>query len=238
MTKHASDKRFYDRDYQEDDPSWDNWGASKQLAKYLDISERLVKEHLKGEGKVALELGAGTCALSLHLSRIPSLERLFCMDISASKMRQLAPRTARAIPGCTPEKLDYMGGSFNDPLPFADGSVDLLLFDASLHHASSPWDLLGECHRVLKSDGLLLAQREQYLGLLSHSYVLGRLLKSDEVRAGVIENAYLRSQYEYFLRARGFEPRFIGVAESRLQKWLAFTNGLLYSKWVVAARPV
>ena len=123
-------------------------------------------------------------------------------------------------------------------MPFADGSIDLLLFDASFHHASSPWDLLAECRRVLKSDGLLIAQREQYLGLLSSSFVLRRLLKSEEVTSGVIENAYLRSQYEYFLRARGFDPKFIGVAESAVQKLLSFTNGLIYSKWIIAARPV
>lgn len=237
MTKHTADKTFYDRDYQESDSTWDNWGKSEQLARYLSISERLVANGLKGSGNVSVELGAGTCAMSLHLSRLPALKRMVCMDISASKMSSLAPRTAKAMPGCAPEKLEYLGGSFNEPLPFADGSIDLMLFDASLHHASSPWDLLAECRRVLKDDGLLVAQREQYLGLLSSSFVLRRLLKSDEVTSGVIENAYLRSQYEYFLRARDFEPQFIGVAESTLQKLLSFANGLIYSKWIIAARP-
>jgi hypothetical protein len=91
---------------------------------------------------------------------------------------------------------------------------------------------------VLRSDGLLVAQREQYLALLSQQYALKRLLQSEEVRAGVAENAYSKAQYEYYLRAAGFVPTFYPVSPGPHWKMIAPLNGLFYSKWTIVARRV
>lgn len=238
MTNDAADKAFYDDQGDAQDPFWTNWHHSPKFTSYVRVSESLVRRHFASGLHTSLELGAGTCTLSLALSHLPMLGRMICMDISAERMRTLAPKVASTMTLARQDKLEHLAGSFNERLPFDDASIDLVLFDAALHHASSPWELLAECRRVLRPGGLLVAQREQYLATSTFPYVLRRLLKTEEVRAGVVENAFLRAQYEYFLRARGFEPRFTGVAESALQRVLSFSNGMLFSKWVISARPV
>jgi len=237
MTNHAEDKAFYDDQGDAQDPVWTTWYNSQRFASYLRVSESLVRGHFPDGQHTSLELGAGSCTLSLALSHLPIFGRMICMDISAERMQALAPKVASAIPSARPDKLEHIAGSFNEHLPFNDASIDIIFFDASLHHASSPWDLLAECRRVLRPNGLLIAQREQFLALASFGYVLRRLLRSEEVQAGVIENAFFRAQYEYFLRARGFDPKFVGVAESTAQRALSAFNGIIFSKWVISAMP-
>jgi ubiquinone/menaquinone biosynthesis C-methylase UbiE len=153
-------------------------------------------------------------------------------------MRALAPGAARALPAARLDKIEYRGGDFNQPLPYEDASLDVVLFDAALHHAASPWFTLAECRRVVKPDGLLIAQREQYLAYLTEGIAIARLLRSVEVTSGVIENSFYRSQYEYLLRARGFEPVVHGGPDAPWQRALFFLNGLIFSKWVIVARPI
>jgi ubiquinone/menaquinone biosynthesis C-methylase UbiE len=239
MAIHAADKSFYDAQGDQSESIWTDWQSSDRFHPYLQVSERIASKHFKGrKGISTLELGAGTCTFSLSLSHRPEFGRMICMDISLTRMQKFVPVVSKTIPAALPEKLEHIEGSFNDSLPFENASVDLVLFDASLHHASSPWDLLAECHRILAPGGLLLAQREQFLAHITASRAVSRLLKTEEVQSGVIENTYLRIQYEYFLRARGFDPVFTPVAESRLQRMLPFLNGVAYSKWVIAAQPL
>lgn len=187
-------------------------------------------------GLHALELGAGTCCLSLLVSNLP-VAAIDCLDISRGKMEGLVATSSRLLPS-RPEKLRFHRGDFGAQMPFADASFDLILFDAALHHSRSIWNTLGECRRMLRPGGMLIAQREQYLGALTFAPKLRALLRTPEVRQGVSENAYLRHQYEYFFRANGFDVTFKPVAETTLQKLLRPLNGLIHSKWVILARKV
>jgi ubiquinone/menaquinone biosynthesis C-methylase UbiE len=237
--KPNADRRFYD-----DVATSAGGGAGaeelpERYARYIRRTKTSLQTHFRGrQGCVALELGAGSCALSLAVSDLPFLQRLICFDISSERMRALAPGAARALPAAQLEKIEFQAGDFNQPLPYEDVSLDVVLFDAALHHAASPWFTLAECRRVVKPDGLLIAQREQYLAYLTEGIAIARLLRSVEVTSGVIENSYYRSQYEYFLRARGFEPVFHGVPDAPWQRALFFLNGLIFSKWVIVARPI
>lgn len=184
-----------------------------------------------------LELGAGTCCLSLLASNLDAIQEIHCLDISKEKMERLVVTSSQILPS-RPEKLRFHQGDFGARMPFADASFDLILFDAALHHSRSIWNTLGECRRMLRPGGMLIAQREQYLGALTFAPKLRALLRTPEVQQGVSENAYLRHQYEYFLRANGFDVRFKPVAETTLQKLLRPLNGLIHSKWVILARKV
>lgn len=157
-----------------------------------------------------------------------------CMDISAARMDALATKVAQKVGGQI-EKLVFREGDFSNVLPFSDGSFDLVLFDAALHHSRNIWLTLQECHRVLSNDGILVAQREAFVALLTSGIAFRRLLCSPEVAAGVSENAYLRSQYDYYMRANGFLPTFRSVAPGR---WalVGFLNGWVFSKWAIVAQ--
>jgi hypothetical protein len=95
------------------------------------------------------------------------------------------------------------------------------------------WHMLAECNRVLKQNGLLIAQREAYLSGIRAGRQLNRLLQAPEVLAKVSENMYLKEQYEYYLRANGFNPVFIRVAKSNLKSLLWFLNGTVFCDGVI-----
>lgn len=230
----SSDKLFYDN------TSFFNEQMMLEVAvtcqTYFRKYRRGLEEAFAGRDRISvLELGAGTCCLSLLLSSLPFVKEIYCSDVSIKKMQCLLPLSSKHIAG-HPGKLTLVEGDFGERFEFGDNAFDLVAFDAALHHSRSIWLTLSECRRVLKPNGLLVCQREAYLGLLSFRRKLRELLSSDEVRNGVSENAYLKEQYRYYLKASGFDDvRFMPVAENVVQKLLLPLNGLIYSKWVMLA---
>jgi ubiquinone/menaquinone biosynthesis C-methylase UbiE len=206
------------------------------VRKYIAQSEGRLRALTEGRALAVLELGAGTCMTSLLLSSISGISSIVCLDVSLKKMQSVFPLSVQALSECCPEKISMVEGHFDAALPFQDGTFDVVVFDGALHHARSIWFVLEECRRVLRPGGSLIAQREQYLGTLTANAKLARLLRTEEVRAGVSENAYLRAQYEYYLRAVGFvSVDFLPVAETKWQAALKWLNGWLMSKWVIWA---
>jgi ubiquinone/menaquinone biosynthesis C-methylase UbiE len=136
----------------------------------------------------------------------------------------------------SPEKLSFSEIDFNDPLPFQDNEFDIVVMDAALHHSRNLWITLSEIRRVLKPGGFFIAQREAYTSPLTHKITFKRLLESPEAAAGVSENAYLKSQYDYYLRVNGFLPEFQTVLTNWKFKALFFLNGILFSKYNIIAR--
>ncbi len=181
-----------------------------------------------------LELGAGTCTASLLLGQQIGIGRHVCADISISRMKTLAPRVAELV-GVKPGPMEYVATDFSGSLPFGASEFDIVLFDGALHHSCNMWKTLGECHRILRDGGVLIATREQYLTPLLAGALLKRLLRSPEVRSGVAENSYLRAQYEYYLRACGFNPWFVPVAGALPSRLLAPLNGIVFAKWSIWA---
>jgi ubiquinone/menaquinone biosynthesis C-methylase UbiE len=231
-----ADRVFYEAEtHYFDDPAF----TRKQLPvleSYRAGYRNILAEFAKGRrrGLRTLELGAGSCLTSLLLSKEPWIESMHCVDISAARMEASVRAAAPRIGGRV-ELLTFGEADFSHPLTgLADGAYDVVLFDAALHHTRNMWLTLQECRRVLVDDGLLVAQRELYLARFTSKFVLRRALDSREVRSGVSENAYLREQYDYYLRAVGFRPRFIAAAPGRL-RWISLLNGLVFSKWTIVA---
>jgi ubiquinone/menaquinone biosynthesis C-methylase UbiE len=108
-----------------------------------------------------LDLGAGSCTLSLMMSEEPYVESIEAVDISAKKMTQLSELVQKEVGG-NAEKLSFSEIDFNDPLPFEDNAFDLVVMDAALHHSRNIWVTLSEIRRVLKPNGYFVAQREAY----------------------------------------------------------------------------
>lgn len=228
-----SDKSFYDEEGEYSDEALLQFVQTQST--YINRYRKLLADHFGCRPIRILELGAGTCALSLSLSLSLVVQRGIMFDISATRMQRYAPRVCQIL-GSPPPAFQYLEGDFSDLSTFPAEEFDLILFDASLHHARSIWDLLSTCKTHLAPGGLMLAQREQYLARLSAGWVLNRLIGSDEVRSGVSENAYLREQYLYYLKACGFDACTIAAPETPLQKLTFFLNGFVFSKWVLVAR--
>jgi ubiquinone/menaquinone biosynthesis C-methylase UbiE len=205
------------------------------IRSYTDSFAAMVRQ-----GSRSLELGAGSCLMSMLLG--DRLGEMHCADVSEKFIREISARCA-AVLGFDHKRLNLHAFDMSGQFPFPDASFDIVMFDSALHHAPVIWSTLRECRRVLKPDGLLVAQREQMLAPLDR-WQIDRLLTQEEAAAGVFENTYPRRVYDYYLRACGFQPQFIPVIEHSQRKWkhlamraAPFLNGLLWEKWTIIAKP-
>jgi len=235
-----ADKSFYSGSVHYYDPALRKQFESHvaTVSNYLNAVIGRLREHVAGRDRIDIvELGAGTCLTSLMLRKHFPSARLTCIDISLSRMQALIEDSA-ALLGTDHGGIELIEADIGGALPLADASLDIVVFDSSLHHSRNVWNTLSECRRVLRPQGAIAALREQYLAPLTYRFALERLLRTPEVRAGVAENAYLKDQYAYYLRAAGFEPTFYPVRPSA--KWLLLSplNGIAYSKWSIWAPKV
>ena len=226
------DREFYDKDMPLDViPEW-----SSDVSRWVENWLAEARRWFAGRTDVRLlDLGAGSCTTSLILSGEDFVGEVVAADLSTRRMQQMVPHI-RAIYGGCPEKLRYVEADMNERLEFPDDHFDLVVMDAALHHSRNIWGTLAEIRRVLKPGGYFVAQREQYAPTLTAGYKFKKLLQTEEVQAGVSENAYLKSQYAYYLRANGFEPRFVPVLTKLPFKLLFFANGWLFCKYNILAR--
>jgi SAM-dependent methyltransferase len=98
----------------------------------------------------ALEIGAGTGYFSLNLLQAGVIERSTCTDISPGMLAALRANAERL--GLDVETV----ATGAEALPFADGSFDLVLGHAVLHHLPDLDRAFGEFRRVLRPGGALL----------------------------------------------------------------------------------
>jgi ubiquinone/menaquinone biosynthesis C-methylase UbiE len=203
------------------------------VSSYARVVMPLVRAHAQGRQLRVLELGAGTCIATVLFKREFPTAQFTCLDISLVRMQTLV-RSAAERHGISAEGITLHEGDFTNVLPFDDGSFDIILFDAALHHSRNIWTTLEECYRLLAPDGAVVAMREAYLARLTSAHAMRRLRNTPEFAAGVAENAYLKEQYDYYFRAAGFAPKFYAVNPAG---WalLAPLNGLVFSKWSIWA---
>ena len=228
----TADKRFYDGELLEGQAET----YAPEVALYARAWLDRYRAELSGHGLLkVLDLGAGSCTTSFILSKEAFVGEVAAADISVARLESMSQETHKVVGGDR-SKLSFHEIDFNRSLPFEDNRFDLVVMDAALHHSRNIWDTLAEIRRVLKPRGLFVAQREAYTSPLTNRITFRRLLASPEVASGVSENAYLPSQYDYYLRANGFEPRFIPVYDSLKFKLLFFLNGIAFSKYNIVAR--
>lgn len=229
----GSDQAYYDQEFVPSPVAHGQW--MEEIRSYFsNYASRLNLALESTEGKIA-ELGAGSCGLSLCLSELPNARNIYAVDISLSRMQRMLELSASILGGKI-DMVQTIACDFNGVLPFSDGELDAVVFDAALHHSRSIWGTLTECHRVLRDGGVLIAQREAYLSPLRAASQIKRLLSTPEIAANVSENIYLREQYLYYLAVNGFDAEFIPHSIGWLKKLLKVFNGSLFSDGVLYAR--
>jgi ubiquinone/menaquinone biosynthesis C-methylase UbiE len=97
----------------------------------------------------ALEIGAGTGYFSLNLLRQGLVDRAVATDISPGMLKRLSETATELGVAIEAREADA------EALPFPDGSFDLVLGHAVLHHLPRLERALGEFHRVLAPGGTL-----------------------------------------------------------------------------------
>ena len=100
----------------------------------------------------ALEVGAGTGYVALNLLLSGHVERAVCTDIAPGMLEVLAGNAERlGLAGRVRTEVTDA-----ERLPFADGSFDLVVGHAVLHHLPDLERAFAEFHRVLRPGGVVV----------------------------------------------------------------------------------
>lgn len=109
-------------------------------------------------GKV-LELGAGVCWLSAYLSKFPTIEEVVSVELSEERILAFRGPSLSLFDGADAKKIRYVVGDMHR-IDVPDGTFDLIVCDAVLHHADNLIAMLRESWRALKPGGWFVALRE------------------------------------------------------------------------------
>jgi len=106
---------------------------------------------------VVLELGCGTGNLAPAIASMPEVREYIGLDISHGMLRVATDKSASR------RNTAFIDAS-GDLLPFKDGSIDVVIGDAFLHHMLRPGLCLRQVYRVLKPDGFVTFNEPSLLG--------------------------------------------------------------------------
>ncbi len=154
--------------------------------------------HISGQERV-LELGAGRCWASAYMSRLGC--QVVALDVV--RVRQAGGLETGAV------YLDHGTPYFErilasmEKLPFRQGTFDLVLSVASIHHSLFLGRVVEEASRVLTPGGRLALTSEPCLAIWKEKRV-----DNEETRAGISEHVYNVLDYRKALGQSGFEATF------------------------------
>eukprot|EP00929_Paragymnodinium_shiwhaense_P112574 TRINITY_DN80820_c0_g1_i1.p2 TRINITY_DN80820_c0_g1~~TRINITY_DN80820_c0_g1_i1.p2 ORF type:complete len:358 (+),score=85.18 TRINITY_DN80820_c0_g1_i1:96-1169(+) len=109
----------------------------KQMADYLEI----------GPGKKAADIGCGRGRVAHHVASYTGAH-VTGVNIDAEQIR-LAKKYA-AETGLLGKNVDFVEGNYNDPLPFADNSLDAAYYVQVLSYSTDLAKFFGEMYRIVK----------------------------------------------------------------------------------------
>lgn len=126
-------------------------------ANYLKAAQLLPWDVILSQinsNSIVLDLGCGMGWLSAMLSVKESIEKIICVDSDANMLETSLPDMFRLMSGNI-EKVQLVCGLF-EPILLESSSVDLIVASSSFHHSDNLFELLKECRRVLKRNGILV----------------------------------------------------------------------------------
>jgi SAM-dependent methyltransferase len=142
--------RYHDVAASSYDSKWGiDFGAVGQTQVIGKLRKVLGRRLADGFGR-SLEVGAGTGYFTLNLLRAGVVREATCTDISPGMLRALRGNAERLGLEVRTARADA------ESLPFPDGSFDLVLGHAVLHHLPDLDRAFGEFHRVLAPGGRIV----------------------------------------------------------------------------------
>ena len=192
-----------------------------------------------------LEIGAGTGYFSLNLLQAGVIREAVCTDISPGMLRALADNAARLGLKVETRACDA------EELPFEDGSFDVVLGHAVLHHLPDLRCAFAEFRRVLRPGGaVLFAGEPSHHGDRLAAYpkragaavapLWRRAMRAGPVRNGHADGGAANHELEGLVDVHAFTPEalldaargagFAGVrvrGEELLANWFGWANRAL-----------
>ena len=212
-----------DRRHAMDKPFSEPESLSRRL---IDIGTLIDGLRLK-PGHTVLEIGAGSCWLSLFLNRYGC--KTIAVDVSSTALsigRMVFDRDPSTNWELEPAFIVYDGHT----LPAPDASIDRIVLYDAFHHIPNQRQLLTEMRRVLRSDGIV-AMSEPGRGHATSASTLA------EAATGVLENELsLEDVAEGALQAGFAAARVIVASDSPLLevdalKLRAFMGGRGFARY-------
>ena len=133
------------------------------------------------------------------------------------------------------EGVEFHVADMNQPLPFADGSLDCITCIEGIEHLERPFDFVRECERVLRDDGCLILTTPNTSSIRSRwrffltgfhnkcKYMLDETAPNPLHHIGMLSFPALR----YMLHTNGFEIRTIDTNRIKGISWLYAPIALL-----------
>ncbi len=139
--------RYHDVAASSYDSKWGIDFGSVGQAQVLGKVRKLLGPELRRGYERSLEIGAGTGYFSLNLLQAGVVREATCTDISPGMIRTLGANARRLGLHVRTARADA------EALPFPDGSFDLVIGHAVLHHLPDLDRAFAEFHRVLAPGG-------------------------------------------------------------------------------------
>jgi ubiquinone/menaquinone biosynthesis C-methylase UbiE len=193
---------------------------------------------IKFKGTI-LEIGAGSCWFSSELSKLDSVNKIYCLDFSERIIKDIAPGIMNYLKANTNKIIPVVGDFYN--LDFKEKMFDMIVVDAALHHIEDMESALIEIKKVLKDDGVIIAIREPILPKLRKN--AEKEFGAHERELGVTEYIYTKKEWKNLFEKNGFNLEFIPIIPEYNSKYkiinivpLRYLNGLLFAHYVFRAR--
>lgn len=128
--------------------------AADRITKSLRLASLVTPE-------IVLDVGCGDGSIGLHMRELTGA-RVLGVDVSAPSVATAVDRGIEAV-------VCEVGA---EPLPFADGSIDLVYMSEVIEHLVDPDAALDDISRVLKDRGYLLLTTPNLACLLNRIFLL------------------------------------------------------------------
>ncbi|HQG61891.1 MAG TPA: class I SAM-dependent methyltransferase [Methanofastidiosum sp.] len=168
--------------YNEESSSYDNERFSSIIGKKGDIIQKkvILKLGVPWKNKKVLEIGSGTGRFSINISKLGGLVTAF--DSSMGMILVAKNKASRDFT----ESIDFVNGNAL-ALPFQDNSFDICISINVINHILNYEKAIAEIHRVLKPNGIFIAN---FTNLYSLYFPIGILVNIR--KKSIYKNVYSR----------------------------------------------
>jgi ubiquinone/menaquinone biosynthesis C-methylase UbiE len=229
--------QIYDRAYDEEQKCYEPTGGiigflGRRLARFSKSRYQVCYNLLPSEGNKFLDIGCGDGAFVILARR--KYASCYGVDVSSVRIKRATKLLEEE------HKLDGIHFSVCDVdegLPFSDSFFDVVTVIAVLEHVLNPPNLLGEIHRILKPEGILILQVPNIAWIPHRIQLLaGRLPTSGGVYLGADWehlHHFTKSVLSHLLRSMRFKTQIItcsGVFAGIRRRWVSALGGDLIVK--------